>query len=91
MGRMTAMPTPKDELERRILAGDITGVMDCIDAADAATRAAMRPTVERLIFGRWPLLRADPENPLCVDGRIDKDLQACGLDQRRIPTSARQS
>lgn len=73
---MSSLPTPPAaaELERHILAGDITAVMDCIDAADSPTRAALRPTIERLVFARWKLLRPEPGNPLeAENGRIDKD------------------
>lgn len=65
--------TGDSALERHILAGDLGAVMDCIDAADAAERKAMRRAVERLISRRWQLLRAGPDSPLSVDGRTDKE------------------
>lgn len=64
--------TGDSPLEQHILAGDLIGVMDCIDAADEAERKATRRAVERLIVRRWQLLRASPDNPLTVDGRTDK-------------------
>lgn len=59
-------------LERHILAGDLVGLMNCIDTAGEDERKAMRRAVERLIVLRWQLLRANPDSPLTLDGRTDK-------------------
>ncbi|CAN7403196.1 DUF6493 family protein [Polaromonas sp. LjRoot131] len=51
-------PACDSPLEVRILAGDITGVMDLVDAMDSAERAVNLRVVERLVHARWRMLKA---------------------------------
>jgi hypothetical protein len=51
-------PACDSPLEVRILAGDITGVMDLVDAMDPAERAVNLRVVERLVHARWRMLKA---------------------------------
>lgn len=50
-------PARDSPLEVCILAGDITGVMDLVDAMDSAERAANLPAVTRLVHARWRMLK----------------------------------
>jgi len=72
------MPSPDPQpagdspLEICILAGDLAGVMDLIDAMGPAERAASRPAIEKLIFARWRMLRPDPHDPANPRQALDK-------------------
>ncbi|SDN71693.1 DUF6493 family protein [Polaromonas sp. JS666] len=66
MPETDSQPACDSPLEACILAGDITGVMDLVDAMSPAERAASLPAVERLVHARWRMLRPqqlDPANP----------------------------
>lgn len=66
MPETDSQPAGDSPLEVCILAGDITGVMDLVDAMSPAERAANLPAVARLVHARWRMLRpqqCDPANP----------------------------
>ncbi len=52
----------------RLLAGDITGVMDLVDAMSATEKAATLPGVQAMLFERWKLIRKRaPDGKTWVD------------------------
>lgn len=55
MPNTDTVPTHDSPLEICILAGDVNGIMDLVDAMDAAEKAASRPAVEQLAFKRWAM------------------------------------
>lgn len=58
-------------LEIRVLAGDVSGVMDLIDAMSPAERLDNLPSTARLSRNRWNLLRQDQPSPAGAPNRFD--------------------
>ena len=56
-------PPYDSPLAKRILAGDVTGVMDLVDAMDPAERMACLPNLAQLSTQRWHLIRPNPPVP----------------------------
>lgn len=72
MPETDSLPAGDSPLEVRILAGDITGVMDLVDAMGPAERAASLPAVERLVHARWRMLRPQQRDPANPTQALDK-------------------
>lgn len=72
MPETDSQPACDSPLEACILAGDITGVMDLVDAMSPAERAASLPAVERLVHARWRMLRPQQPNPANPTQALDK-------------------